>query len=734
MTYHDLKANRREILTSVGAGGLTLAFAMASKAEAQDDVAKPLNAYVRVAPDGVVTITAKNPEVGQGIKTMLPMLIAEELDVAWENVRIEQADSDPKVYGRQFAGGSMATPLHWEELRRVGAVARAMLIQAAATAWNCGPGDCTTTPGNVVHTPSGKKRTYGSLALACASVTPPDPKSLTLKDPKTYRIIGKPMAQYDVAKIVTGQPLFGIDIRRPGMLYATYEKAPVFGAKVAGADLDAAKGVKGVRKAFVVEGDPNAMTPGAGITGQGLMPGVAVVADTWWAAKKGRDRLNVKWAEHPTSKQSSKLFAEQAKALAAGKAQRTARNDGDVDAALKASAKTVEAAYAYPFLSHANLEPQNCTAEFKNGKLEIWAPTQNPEPGRQLTAKTLGIKPEDITVHMIRGGGGFGRRLANDYMVEAAWIARETGAPVKLLWTREDDMQHDHYRPAGFHFFRGGVDAAGNVTAWHDHFVTFGEGTGVAPSAGMSAAEYPARFVPNCRLEVSVMPLGVPTGPLRAPGSNALAFVMQSFIDELAHAAGADPLAFQIKLLGDKPTVGDAPAAYGAGRMRGVLQAVGEMSGWGKTKLPKGEGMGVACYYSHLGYFAEVAHVAVSAEGAVKVKKVWVAADVGRQIINPHGALNQVQGSVLDGLSGALHQAITIDAGRAEQSNFTDYPLMRISEAPAIEVKFLKTDFPPTGLGEPALPPAIPALTNAIFAATGKRIRSLPITPEMLKA
>jgi isoquinoline 1-oxidoreductase beta subunit len=736
MTFHDLKANRREILTSVGAGGFTLAFSMAGKAEAQDGALKPLNAYVTVAPNGQVTILAKSPDVGQGVKTMLPMLIAEELDVAWEDVRIEMAPNDPKVYGRQFAGGSMATPMHWDDLRRVGAVARAMLVQAAATAWNCGPGDCVTEPGNVIHKPSGKKRTYGSLAMACANVTPPDPKTVPLKDAKDYRIVGKPKAQYDTQKIVTGQPLFGIDQRRPGMLYATFIKAPVFGAKVASADLEAAKAVKGVKAAFIVAGADDAFAPGPGQIGQGLMPGVAVVADTWWAAKKGRDRLNVKWADHPTSAQSTAGYAEQAKALNAGKPQRNARNDGDVDAALKGAAKTVEAAYAYPFLSHANLEPQNCTAEFKDGKLEVWAPTQNPEPGRQLCAKTLGIKPEDITVNMVRGGGGFGRRLANDYMVEAAWIAREAGAPVKLVWTREDDMQHDHYRPAGFHFFKGGIDAQGNVVALQDHFVTFASGTGpTAPSAGMSAAEYPARFVPNVRYDVSAIPLGVPTGPLRAPGSNALAFVFQSFIDELAHAAGADPLAFQIKLLGDKDVMGEPPAAYGAGRMRGVLKAVGEMSGWdSRDKLPKGEGMGVACYYSHLGYFAEVCHVAVSAEGAVKVKKVWVAADVGRQIINPHGALNQVQGSVLDGLSEALHQQITIANGATEQSNFTDYPLMRISEACPVEVQFLKTDFNPTGLGEPALPPVIPALTNAIFAATGKRVRSLPITPDMLKA
>jgi len=736
MTYQPTGANRREILASVTAAGLTLNFAIAAKSEAQTAGVGALNAYVRVAPDGIVTIVAKNPEIGQGIKTSLPMLIAEELDVDWKNVRIEQADNDPKTYGRQFAGGSMATPMHWDELRKVGAVARLMLIQAAAQAWNCGPGDCKTEPGAVINTKSGKKRSYGSLALACATITPPDPKTVTLKDPKAYRIIGKATPQYDTAKIVSGQPLFGIDVRRPGMLYATYQKAGVFGAKVASADVAAAQAVKGVRKAFVVEGDPNGLYP-QGQIGQGLLPGVAVVADTWWAARKGRDKLNVKWADHPTSAQSTKGYAEQAAALNAGKPQRNARTDGDVEAAYKGAAKVIEAAYDYPLISHANLEPQNCTAEFKDGKLEIWAPTQNPEPGRQLCARTLGMKPEDITVHMVRCGGGFGRRLANDYMVEAAWIAREAGAPVKLLWTREDDLAHDHYRPAGYHFFKGAVDAQGSVIAYQDHFVTFSTPSGqVTSSGGMAATEYPARFVPNVKFDVSMIPTGVPTGPLRAPGSNALAFVHQSFIDELAHAANADPLAFQLKLLGDKPMVGEPPAQYNAGRMAGVLKAVGEMSNWtaARKALPKGEGMGVACYYSHLGYFAEVCHVAVAADGAVKVKKVWVAADVGRQIINPAGAINQVQGSVLDGLSEALHQAITIENGAVKQSNFTNYPLLRINEAPPVEVKFVITDYSPTGLGEPALPPAIPALTNAIFAASGKRVRSLPITKDMLKA
>ena len=721
-------ASRRDLLkTGALAGGLVLSFNVAGKAGAAAPAADAkLNAYVSLTPDNKVTIVSKNPEIGQGIKTSLPMIIAEEFDVDWASVTTKQADGDPATYGRQFAGGSMATPLHWDELRRVGAAGRAMVVAAAAQSWNVPAAECTTALGVVYHKASGRKATYGSLAAKAATLPAPDLKTVPLKDPKDYKILGKFMPQVDSAALVSGKPLFGIDVVVPGMLYATFDKAPVFGAKVASADLTAAKAVKGVRQAFVVEG---------GTDLSGLVPGVAVVADSWWQARKGREKLNTQWAEHPTSKQSSADYDAQALALSKAAPLRTERHDGDVAAALKGAAKTVEAAYSYPFIAHAALEPMNCTAAFKDGKLEIWAPTQNPEAGRQLVAKTLGIAPADITLHMTRCGGGFGRRLANDYMVQAAWIAREAKAPVKMLWTREDDIRYDYYRPAGYHFLSGGVDASGTVTAWHDHFVSLGNDGKFASSAGMSQTEFPSRFVPNYRYDLSLIPTGVPTGPLRAPGSNALSFVIQSFIDELAHAAGADPVAFRLKLLGGGGMMGTpGQNGYAADRMSGVVKLAAEKAGWGKTKLPKGTGMGIAFHFSHMGYFAEVVQATVAADGAVKVDKVWVAADVGRQIVNPAGGINQVQGSVLDGLSAALGQQITIENGAAVQSNFGDYPLLRMADAPPVEVHFLITDNPPTGLGEPALPPAPPALCNAIFAATGKRIRSLPINTEALKS
>jgi isoquinoline 1-oxidoreductase subunit beta len=729
--------SRREFLTAsatVG-GGLLLNFSIFNTAAANGGAT--LNAYVSIAPDGIVTIIAKNPEIGQGVKTMLPMLIAEELDVDWKNVRTQQADLNPAL-GAQFAGGSLATPMNYDALRRVGAAARQMLVTAAAQTWSVPATELETAAGVVRHKSSGRTLKYGELAAKAATIQPPDMKTVTLKDPKQFKIIGKPIGGVDSPSIVKGEPIFGIDVSVPGMRYAVYEKSPVFGSKIESANIDAIKSLPGVRHAFIVKGsEPNGLPDGMNLA---ILEGVAIVADSWWQANKALQKLQIKWAANPISNQSSKAFAQQAAQLSKQPPGKSIRKDGDAAAALGSAAKTVEASYSYPFLSHATLEPQNCTAQVRDGKVEIWAPTQNPAAGRTLVAKTLGVAENDVTIHMTRCGGGFGRRLNSDFMVEAAMIAKMAGEPVKLVWNRQQDMQHDMYRPGGFHYFKAGLDAQGKVTAFTDHFVTFGMDGKVANSADMGATEFPARFVPNLDFGMSMITLGVPTGPLRAPQSNALAFAFESFIDELAHAAKKDPLQFRLELLGE-PKVFTAPpgrfgpsAPFDTGRVRGVLELVAQKSGFPKKDLPKGTGMGIAFYYSHLGYFAEVVQATVSSAGAIKVDKVWVAADVGSVIINPSGGLNQVQGGVLDGLGEALGQAITIDGGKVVQTNFHEFGLLRMNQAPPVEVHFRTTDNPPTGLGEPALPPVIPALCNAIFAATGKRVRKLPIDPNELKA
>jgi isoquinoline 1-oxidoreductase beta subunit len=734
----SLAESRRAFLrasVAVG-GGLLLDFSVGAalpgvlRAEtaSASEAAATLNAFVRIAGDGVVTIMSKNPEIGQGIKTMLPMLIAEELDVDWRDVRIDQALSDPGRYGQQFAGGSRATPLHWEPLRRVGAAGRQMLVSAAAQTWGVPSDDCVTNSGTVIHKPTQRTLSYGSLAAKAAALPAPDLNLVPLKEPRDFKIIGKSHPGVDSPQVVTGKPLFGIDVSVPGMLYAVFVKSPVFGGTVSRANVDAIKALPGIRDAFVVRG---------GQVFDGLAGGVAIVATNWWMANKARDKLEVVWDEGAAASQSSEGFAKRAAELSKQAPTLKLFSEGNVDQALADSPTVLEAAYSYPFIAHATLEPQNCTAHFKDGKVEIWAPTQNPDPGRKIVAKTLGLGDSDITIHMTRCGGGFGRRLMNDYMVEAAWISKQVGAPVKLLWNRKDDIQHDFYRPAGFHFFKAGLDGGGKVKAFRDHFVSFGEGDKFANSAAMSADEFPAKFVANLELGASLMPLGAPTGPLRAPRSNALGFVFQSFIDEMAHAAGKDPLQFRIELLGDRRVLGNPPGPQGqgpvfdSGRMIDVLALVREKSGWGKRKLPKGTGQGVAFYYSHLGYFAEVVQATVAAGRRIAVDKVWVVGDVGSQIINPTCAENQVQGAALDGIGEALGQAITLAGGRVEQSNFDDFPLLRMPQAPPVAVHFLPTDHPPTGLGEPALPPVVPALCNAIFAGTGVRIRSLPIDPKL---
>ncbi len=730
--------NRRNFLqvTALAGGGFMLGlYSKAAPAFAQGPPRMaPLvpNDFISIAPNGIVTITSKNTEIGQNVLNTLPMLIAEELDVEWKDVKIVRADADNK-YGPQFTGGSSATPMNWEPMRQVGAAGRQMLIAAAADTWGVAAAECTTASGRVHHKASNRSLGYGELASKAATMPVPELRSVKLKDPKDYKIIGTSTISVETKDIVTGKPIFGIDVKVPGMLYAVMQRTPVLGGKAVSANLDAIKAMKGVKHAFIIEGRPLANDyPNYLFQDAGFESGVAIVADSWWAAQSAREKLEVKWDAGKWGTQDSAENAKKATELSKQTPARTLRKDGDVDVAFKqADIKAVEGNYVIPFIAHATMEPQNCTAHFKDGKLEIWFSGQIPQTGRTMVAQLLNLPEKDVTVHNLRGGGGFGRRAYNDLMLDAAWISKQVGAPVKLVWSREDDIQHDYYRCGGFQYLKGAVDKDGKLVAWHDHFVGYGEGNAFAHDGGFNANEFPARFVPNFRVQSTVMGLGLKTGALRAPYSNCTAWVIQSFIDELAHAAGKDPVQFRLDLLAGTPLpLGQREQGLDAARMTGVIKLVAEKSGWGKRQLPKGTALGVAFHFSHRGYFAEVAEVAVSANKKIKVNKVWVAGDIGSHIINPSSAETQAQGAVIDGLSEMV-QEITLKNGAVVQSNYHQHPMLRLSQAPPqIEVHFLKTNNPPTGLGEPALPPILPAVCNAIFTATGERIRTMPMTKQ----
>ena len=686
-----------------------------------------LGALLRIAPDGRVTIVSKQSEIGQGVKTALPMLIAEELEVPWQDVVVEQGDLDAR-YGKQFTGASQSVRQNYDAFRRLGATARTLLVSAAADTWGVAERECVAARGAVQHRGSGRTLAYGELVTRAAALPVPTGSAVKLKKPEDFVLLGTRVSGVDNDAIVTGAPLFGIDMRLPGMLHAVYVKCPVFGGKVASADLDAVRRLPGVRHAFVVPGSGGLMS---------LMPGVAILADSTWAALSARRQLDVKWDEGAGAQTSWRAIAVQAAALVQRPGATELRRDGDVEKALGEAAKTVEAWYAYPFIAHAALEPLNCTAQFRQGRMEIWAGTQTPDWARDHVAGALSLAPESIRVHILRSGGAFGRRLSSDYIVEAAAIAQRVDAPIKLLWSREDDLQHDHYRGGGFHRMRGGVSAQGRVTAWHDHYVTVGHRG--QPNAELSGDEFPGRWVEHCTLEQSMIECPVPTGAWRAPGANVQAWVVQSFIDELAAAAGRDPLAFRLALLGDRREMRPADflsrgEGYQVARMRRVLEAVAQKAQWGRT-MPAGHGQGIAFHASYGGYAAQVAEVAVSGEGQLRVDRVVCVCDVGEQIVNLSGAEAQVQGAILDGLSAAWFQGLDIERGRVVQGNFDTYPLLRIGDAArAIEVHFLKSDNPTSGLGEPALPPIAPAVCNAIYRATGVRVRELPIARATLRA
>ncbi|WP_238325873.1 xanthine dehydrogenase family protein molybdopterin-binding subunit [Bryobacter aggregatus] len=693
--------------------------------------------FVSIAPDGTATLVATNQELGQGTLNLLPMLIAEELDVDWKAVRIVRSGVAPK-YGGQITGGSSATPTQWEPMRRIGASMRHMLVAAAAQTWGVTAEECSTASGIVHHRASGRSSGYGELAAKAVTMPVPAFASLPLKDPKNYTIIGTSTPGVETRAIVTGKPIFGIDVTVPGMLYATFEKTPVLGGKVVSANLDAIRAMKGVKHAFLVDGIPSSSSyPNYLFEGPGFEAGVAIVADSWWAAQSARRKLQVKWDFGKWATQDSDANAKRAEELSKQSAARTLRNDGNAEAVFQRDdVKVVEAPYVFPFIAHGTMEPQNCTAHYKEGKMEIWSTSQFPAPGRTAVSRLLGIPEAEITLHMVRGGGGFGRRAYNDSMCEAAWISKTVGAPVKLVWSREDDIRHDYYRCGGFQYLKAAIDPSGKLVAWKDHFIAYGEENAFVHDGGFNPGELPAGYVQNFLVQASTMPLGLKTGALRAPGSNSIAWVMQSFLDELAHAAGKDPVQFRLDLLKmalpAPPEAGrGAPRAMGLNpsRMSDVIQLAAEKSGWGKRNLPKGTALGIAFHYSHRGYFAEVAEVAVSANKKLKVNQVWVAGDIGSQIINPSAAESQVQGAVIDGLSEMM-QEITLKEGRVVQSNYHQHPWLKMSQAPPVEVHFLKTNNPPTGLGEPALPPILPAVTNAVFSATGERIRTMPITKQ----
>ncbi len=733
--------SRRRFLevTTAATGGMILSFSIGrgETFASEGETFRP-NAFLRIDPDGTVTIAVPRPEMGQGVRTSLPMIVAEELDCDWSSVRIEQADLDP-VYGEQYVGGSNSIPHSFRPLREAGAAARSMLVSAAASEWNVEPSSCRTERGAVCHDPSGRRMGYGALVGRARSL--PVPENVPLKDPARFEIIGKPTASLDAPAIVDGSVRFGLDTRVPGMLFTVIDRSPVLGARPGRVDAERARAVEGVRDVVVIDAGS---LPDFGENSPKPPNGVAVVADSTWAAMKGRKALSIDW-EGGFRDESTASLRRRAVAKASRPPERVKRDDGDVDGALARAAKTIEAVYELPLLAHASMEPMNAIADVGSDRCEIWAPCQDPAGARDVACRITGLPPEKVQVHPLRMGGGFGRRFYVDYVAEAIAISREVRRPVQVVWTREDDIQHGFYRPSAYHVMRAGIDERGSPVAWMQYLVNASRGaflhwnlpagmTSFPAGADLGKYDFPAGFVPNLRLQASAIETRIPRGQWRAVEESTNVFVYQSFLDEVAHLAGRDPLEIRLGMLGEPremPYDDDPRYTYSTERLSRVFRLAAEKAGWGEP-LPPGRGRGIAGAYANEAYVAEVVEVTVDTSGALSVDRVVAAIDCGIAV-NPLGVQAQVEGSVVFGLSAALGQQITVRDGSVVESNFDDFPLLRLDRCPEIEVHVVPSTGDPLGMGEPALPPVAPALANAIFAATGKRLRRLPILPADLR-